>query len=63
MPLLGNENSPEAIVEIASAINKKKKIQVVNITEVPNQTFLDVFTEENPKIESLERRMDKASKL
>jgi amino acid transporter len=57
VPLLGNENSPEAIVEIASAINKKKKIQVVNITEVPNQTFLDVFTEENPKIESLERRM------
>ena len=57
VPLLGNENSPEAIVEIASAINKKKKIQVVNITEVPNQTFLGAFTEENPKIESLERRM------
>ncbi len=57
VPLLGNENSPEAIVEIASAINKKNKIQVVNITEVPNQTFLDAFTEENPKIESLERRM------
>lgn len=57
VPLLGNENSPEAIVEIASAINKKDKLQVVNITEVPNQTFLDAFTEENPKIESLERRM------
>ena len=57
VPLLGNENSPEMLVEIGAAINKKEKIQAVNITEVPNQTFLDAFTEENPKIESLERRM------
>ena len=57
VPLLGNENSPEMLVEMGAAINKKEKLQVVNITEVPNQTFLDIFTEENPKITSLERRI------
>jgi len=57
VPLLGNENSPEMLVEIGAAINKKEKIQVVNITEIPNQTYLDAFMEENPKITSLERRV------
>jgi APA family basic amino acid/polyamine antiporter len=57
VPLLGNENSPEMLIEIGAAINKKEKIQTVNITEVPNQTFLEAFMEENPKITSLERRI------
>ena len=57
VPLLGNERSPEMLVEIAAAINKRDKIQAVNITEVPNQTFLDAMVEENPKIASLERRI------
>ena len=59
VPLLGNENSPEMLVEIGAAINKKDKLQTVNITEVPNQTFLDAFVEENPKIDSLERRISR----
>jgi len=57
VPLLGNENSPEMLVEIGAAINKKEKLQTVNVTEVPNQTFLEVFQLENPKIASLERRI------
>lgn len=58
VPLLGNEKSPEMLVEIAAAINKRDKVQVVNLTEVPNQTFLDAFEEEeNPKVASLERRI------
>jgi len=57
VPLLGNESSPEMLVEIAAAINKRDKIQAVNITEVPNQTFLDAMVEESPKIASLERRI------
>lgn len=57
VPLLGNERSPEMLVEIAAAINKREKIQVVNVTEVPNQTFLDAMVEENPRIASLERRV------
>jgi len=55
--LLGNENSPEMLVEIGAAINKKEKVQVVNITEVPNQTFLDAVLDDNPKVSSLERRV------
>jgi nucleotide-binding universal stress UspA family protein len=57
VPLLGNERSPEMLVEIGAAINKREKIQVVNVTEVPNQTFLDAMVEENPRIASLERRV------
>lgn len=57
VPLLGNETSPEMLVEIAAAINKRDKIQTVNITEVPNQTFLDAMVAESPKIHSLERRI------
>jgi amino acid transporter/nucleotide-binding universal stress UspA family protein len=62
VPLLGNEKSPEMLVEIAAAINKRDQIQVVNLTEVPNQTFLDAFEEEeNPKVTSLERRISRLS--
>ena len=57
VPLLGNEYSPEMLVEIAAAINKKDKIQAVNITEVPNQTFLDAFVKEDSRALSLERRI------
>ncbi len=57
VPLLGNEKSPEMLVEIGAAINKKEKLQTVNITEVPNQTFLDAFLGNNPRINSLERRI------
>ncbi|WP_430907083.1 amino acid permease [Maribacter sp. 2-571] len=59
VPLLGNEASPEMLVEIATAINKRDTVQVVNITEVPNQTFLDAMAEENPKVVSLERRISR----
>ncbi len=62
VPLLGNETSPEMLVEIAAAINKRDKIQTVNITEVPNQTFLDAMVEESPTIASLERRISQLAK-
>ncbi len=57
VPLLGNERSPEMLVEIGAALNKRNTIQAVNITEVPNQTFLDAFVKESPSILSLERRL------
>ena len=60
--LLGNENSAEMLVEIGAAINKGSKTQAVNITEVPNQTFLDAVMEDNPKINSLSRRLTGLSK-
>jgi len=62
VPLLGNEQSAEMLVEIAAAINQRDAIQTVNITEVPNQTFLDAFMKDDPKIISLERRISDLSK-
>lgn len=62
VPLLGNENSPEMLVEIGAAINRKPKLQAINITEVPNQTFLDAVMEDNPKINSLARRISGLAK-
>ena len=43
VPLLGNENSPEMLVEIACSINTQTLCRSVNITEVPNQTFLEAL--------------------
>ncbi|WP_296315434.1 amino acid permease [Winogradskyella sp. UBA3174] len=59
VPLLGNETSPEMLVEIGAALNTKDKLQVANITEVPNQTFLEAMVDENPKINSLARRFSR----
>ena len=57
VPLLGNEASPEALVDIAAAINSKKKIQVLKITEIPNQTYLDAVLEDSSTSVSLKRRL------
>ncbi|MCK5401932.1 MAG: amino acid permease, partial [Flavobacteriaceae bacterium] len=62
VPLLGNENSPEMLIEIGAAINKRQQLQTVNITEVPNQAFLDAFMGETPKINSLARRISGLAK-
>lgn len=57
VPLLGNESSVEGLVEMAAAMNKRDKIQALNITEVPNQTFLDAVSENTPRTVALERRI------
>ncbi len=61
VPLLGNENSAEMLTEIASAINTRSSVQAVNITEVPNQTFLEALNKDTPKILSTERRLKNLS--
>ncbi|MDG1349295.1 MAG: amino acid permease [Flavobacteriales bacterium] len=55
VPLLGNEVSPETLIELGASLNNKEKIQTLNITEVPDQTSLDAFREKRPKTKSLER--------
>ncbi len=57
VPLLGNENSPEMLVEIGAALNKREKLLTVDIKEVPNQTFLDAVLQDSPRINSLARRL------
>jgi len=55
VPLLGNEVSPETLIELGASLNSKEKIQTLNITEVPDQTSLDAFRVKRPKTKSLER--------
>ena len=57
VPFLGNEKSEEMLTEIACAINAQSFVQAVNITEVPNQTFLEAINEDTPKILSIKRRL------
>ena len=47
--LLGNEYSPENLTELGTSLSLDKKIKVVNITEVPDQTSLDVLQQKLPK--------------
>ena len=55
VPLLGNEVSPETLIELGASLNSKEKIQTLNITEVPDQTSLEAFRVKRPKTKSLER--------
>tara|TARA_B110000467_G_C18318806_1_gene483562 strand:- start:105 stop:2300 length:2196 start_codon:yes stop_codon:yes gene_type:complete len=55
IPLLGNETSPSILIELGASLNKNKNIQVVNITEVPDQTSLDAFEKSTPKSNALKR--------
>jgi len=57
IPLFGNEYSPESLIELGAALNQRKSLQVVNIKEVPDQTFLDAVLIETPKIKSLKRQL------
>ena len=55
--LFGNEYSPESLVELGISLNQKSSIQVVDIQEVPDQTFLDAVLDETPRIKSLKRQL------
>ncbi len=57
IPLFGNEYSPESLVELGAALNQRQSLQVVNIKEVPDQTFLDAVLVETSKIKSLKRQL------
>jgi APA family basic amino acid/polyamine antiporter len=57
IPLLGNEKSPEMLIEMGAAINTKQKVQAVNITEVPDQTLLEAISDDNPKLKAIERQV------
>ena len=61
VPLLGDEESPEMLVEMASALNNKNSVQAFDITEVPNQTDSSVFMEDSPESTSLKRRIKRLS--
>ncbi|MEM7370443.1 MAG: universal stress protein [Bacteroidota bacterium] len=57
VPLFGNERSPEMLTEIASALKDGEKVQVVHLTEAPEQTMLTAMIEDNLPVQSLNRRL------
>ena len=57
VPLLGDETSPEMIVEVASSINPINSINAINIIEAPDQTFLEDVDLVTPEDESVKRRI------
>ncbi len=57
VPLFGKERSPEMLVEMGAALSENSKIQVVNITEVPDQIMLDALLEDDKVTTSLNRRI------
>ncbi len=57
VPLLGEEKSPETLVEIACSFIKNKKLNAVNLIEAPNQLFLEAVDVRSPKSESIKRRV------
>ena len=57
IPLLGEEKSPEMLVEVASSIVNKRKLNAVNLIEAPNQLFLEAVDTHSPKSESIKRRI------
>jgi len=62
VPLLGDETSTEMLVEMASSINDKSKINTINLLEVPNQTFLEAIDLDTPVSESKKRRIEHLKK-
>ena len=58
VPLLGDEASPEMLVEMAAAIKSTNKVHAFDITEVPNQTDFTAFMEDSPTSTSLKRRIN-----
>jgi len=57
VPMFGKERSPEMLVEMGAALSGSQKLQVVHLTEVPDQTMLDALLEEDVYISSLNRRI------
>lgn len=55
--LFGNEHSSEILVEMGAAIAPEKKVQVVHLKEVPDQTLLDALLVDDITVMSLNRRV------
>jgi basic amino acid/polyamine antiporter, APA family len=55
--LFGIERSPEILVELGHALSKNGKVEVVRLADLPEQTALDAFSEDDPKIGSIRRRV------
>ncbi len=55
--LFGKEHSPEMVVELGATLAKDRRIQVIHLTEVPEQTTIEAALEEDVSVRSLRRRV------
>jgi len=55
--LIGQERSPEMLVEIGAALADGDRVAVVHVSELPEQTALDALPATEALIESLHRRI------
>ncbi len=56
--LYGEERSPEMLVEVGAALSGGSKVQVVHLTEVPEQLGLESAREDDAALRSLARRVE-----
>jgi basic amino acid/polyamine antiporter, APA family len=54
--LLGPERSPEMLVEIGMSLSGGHKVEVIHLTDVPEQINLDAMLEEDPRVAAIRRR-------
>lgn len=54
--LFGTERSPEMVVELGAALAAGAPLEVVYVTEVPEQSLLEAIGEEEPRVVSVRRR-------
>ncbi len=55
--LFGHERSPTMLVELGHALSEGGKIEVLHLTELPEQVGLDAVSSEDPAVSSLRRRI------
>lgn len=55
--LFGNERSPEVLVELGGALANGQRLQVLQVTEIPEQTMIEAVLDEDVALRSLRRRV------
>lgn len=55
--LVGNEKSPEMLIDIGTSLANGEQIEVAHLTEAPEQSDLNDFTDEDANLRSLRRRV------
>lgn len=58
VPLLEHERSPEILVEMGAALAHGRRVNVVQVVEVPEQSGMSAFYDETVKTTALERRLN-----
>jgi len=62
VPIFGHERSPETLIEVAAALAHGEPMEVLHLTEIPEQTLLGAMLEDDVVEEGLRRRVTEMSK-